>query len=135
MLRTAVLSLALSATLLALGYGTHAVPTASELADAKAMRQDAADKSAVAAGGKEQYAREMRKRLDELEPKYADLRDRAAHAQHDLDSKVEGVKSKRDAACRKLDALRDSGSDGWQKAKEDFETAFADLNAEFARFP
>jgi uncharacterized protein involved in exopolysaccharide biosynthesis len=142
MLRTSLLSLALSAALLALGCGNHGAPTAAtanELADAKATRQDAADKSAVAASGKEKYARDMRKRLDGLESKYTALRDRAAgadgRAKRDLDRQVEVVKVKRDAASRKLDALRDSGSDGWQKAKEEFETILADLNAEFEKSP
>lgn len=135
-----MLSLALVASALALGCGNSGLSpaaTSAELTAAKTHRQDTADQSAVADQAKVKYAREMRKRLDQLETKYAELRVRAAdadgRAKTDLERKLEAVKLKRDAACRKLDALNDSGSDGWQKAKEGFETVLVELYAEFEK--
>ena len=84
---------------------------------------------------KDDYARDMRKRLKELESNYVELKSRAAKAEgqakRDLEKKIEAAKEKRDEASRKLDVLSLAGSDGWQKAKTEFETAFAELKSVF----
>jgi hypothetical protein len=61
---------------------------------------------------RDEYVREMSKRLDELNVKYEELKGRASKAEgqakQDLDKKLNDAKVKRDAAAKKLDELKES---------------------------
>jgi len=132
MRHTAVLSLTLSVALLPLGCGTSSSPTPN----ANDKIRDAGDAAVEAAKAKrDEYAREMQKKLDELDAKCKALEQRAAEtkgdARKDLDEKVKVAKTKRDAAARKLDELKEAGADRWEKVKEGVGSAFDDLKKIF----
>jgi len=131
----AILSLAFTTTLLLLGCGTKSSSTTGtdpKVADAKEKIKDAVDATVAAAKSKrDEYARDMQKKLDELDATYKDLEHRAAAAK-DQDKKklvenVNAAKAKRDAAARKLDELKAASHDRWEKVKEGIENAFEDL--------
>jgi len=118
----AILSLAVSAALLPLGCepnGTGKI-------------KDAVDATVEAAKAKrDEYARDMSKQLDDLNAKYAALKDRADKAtgaeKKDLEKKLEEAKVKRDAATQKLEELKQAGADRWEKVKDGVGSAFDDL--------
>ncbi len=135
--QTKIFSLALYAALLAFGCGKDGPPvgvTPAQVAHAAALRKVAEDQSEEVAKEKVTYTRAMQKRLNEMEPRYAELKTRAGaaegQAKNDMQKKIDVVKTRRDEASRKLDDLKHHGSDGWQKAKEAFETALANLTRE-----
>lgn len=139
MRHTGILSLALSAALLPLGCGTKTSSTPasdSKMADAKEKIGAAVDATLEAAKGKrDEYVREMSKRLDELDAKNEELKGRAAKAEgqakKDLEKKLDEAKVKRDAAAKKLDELKEAGADRWEKVKEGVGSAFDDLKKVF----
>ena len=73
----------------------------------------------------------MSKRLDELNVKFEELKDRAAKAEgqakKELEKKLEEAKMKRDAAAKKLSELKEAGADRWEKVKEGVGSALDDL--------
>ena len=108
----------------------------SKTSIAKQKIKDAAEATAEAAQAKwDEYALEMSKRLDELNLKLEDLKDRAAKAEgqakQDLEKKLEEAKVKRDAAAKKLDELKEAGADRWEKVKEGVGNALDDLKKAF----
>ena len=135
MRHTIVLSIALAATLFPLGCG----PTTTSTPTTGSTRSDADDKvrkaeqagAEAAKAKRDEYAREMEKKLDELEVKYRALEKRAAEAEgdarKDLDEKVKVAKAMRDAAAKKLDELKEASHDRWEKIKDGVENAFDDL--------
>lgn len=134
-----ILSLAFSPALLLSGCETKPATTPapeSKTAIAREKIRDAADATNEAVKEqRDQYAREMHKRLDELNVKYEELKDRAAQAEgqgkQDLEKKLEEAKVKRDAAAEKLDELKEAGADRWEKVKEGVGNAFDDLQKIF----
>ncbi len=134
-----ILSLALSAALLVLGCGTNTSSTPdtnSKMANAKEKIRDATEATTEAAKAmRDEYAREMSKRLDELNLKYEELKGRTALAEDqtrkDLEKKLEEAKVKRDAAAKKLDDLKEAGADRWEKVKEGVGNALDDLKKMF----
>jgi TolA-binding protein len=139
MRHTGILSLALLATLLPLGCGTNTSSTPatnSQMSNAKEKIRDAVDATTEAAKAKrDEYAREMSKRLDELNVKYEELKGRAAkaddQARKGLERMLEEAKVKRDAAAKKLDELKEAGADRWEKVKDGVGSAFDDLKQVF----
>lgn len=138
MRHTGILSLGLSAALLSPGCSTNvpSSPADQRVSDAKAKVDDAAAATAAAGRAKrDEYARAMSKRLDELNVKYEELKGRAAKAEgqarKDLERKLDEAKVKRDAAAKKLDELKDAGADRWEKIKEGVGSAFDDLKKVF----
>ncbi len=138
MRRTAIMTLAISAALL-LGCSLNppSTPDAnSKTSNATEKIKDAVDATAEAAKAKrDEYAREMSKQLDELNVKYAALKDRADkatdQAKKDLEKKLEEAKVKRDAAAQKLEELKQAGADRWEKVKEGVGSAIEDLKKVF----
>ncbi len=136
---TGIIALALSATLLLLGCGptTPSTPESNaKMSNAKDKIKDAAKATTEAASAKrDDYAREMGKRLDDLNVKYDELKGRVARAEgqgkKDLEKKLEEAKVKRDAAARKLDELKEAGADRWEKVKEGVGSALDDLKKVF----
>ena len=104
--------------------------------DAKKKIGDAADATVEAAKAKrDDYAREMHKRLDELDMKYDELKARVAKADEQgkkgLQKKLDEAKVKRDAAAKKLDELKEASHDRWEKIKDGVGHAFDDLKKAF----
>jgi TolA-binding protein len=134
-MRLAILSLVFSATLLALGCGANSSPTTPpdpKVAEARDKISDASKATVEAAKAKrDEYARAMHKRLDELTVKYEELKVRAAKAEGqmktELEKKLEEAKVKRDVAAKKLDELKEASHDRWEKVKDGVESAFEDL--------
>jgi hypothetical protein len=128
-----ILSLALSAAFLSFGCSGS---TPAAVSNAKEKIGEAADATAAAAKVKrDEFARDMQKKLDELDGKYKALEQRAAEAKgdakKDLDEKVKVVKAKRDAAVKKLDEMKESSHDRWEKVKDGVGSAFEDLKKVF----
>jgi TolA-binding protein len=131
--------LALSAILLLPGCG----PTPSSTTDSNAKIsnatekiKDAAEATTEAAKAKrDDYVREMSHRLDELDLKHEELKDRAAKAEGqariDLEKKLEEARAKREAAARKLDELKEAGAERWEKVKDGVGDALEDLKKAF----
>jgi hypothetical protein len=106
------------------------------MSNAKERIGDAAKATTEAANAKrDDYARDMSKRLGELRVKYDELKDRAVKAEgqgkKDLENKLEEAKVKCDAATKKLDELKVAGADRWEKVKEGVGSAFDDLKRVF----
>ncbi|QJW94641.1 sll1863 family stress response protein [Frigoriglobus tundricola] len=135
MRRLAISSLLLSGALLGSGCGANTSPTTPpdpKVADARDKINDAEKATVEAAKSKrDEYARAMQKRLDELTAKFDALNVRAARAEgqtkKDLDTKLEEAKVKRDAAAKKLGELKEASHDRWEKVKDGVENAFEDL--------
>jgi TolA-binding protein len=135
MRHTGILALGLSVALLLAGCGpsTSSTPARdSKGSDADAKVGEAEKAAAEAAKAKrDEFAREMQKKLDELDAKYKALEKRAAVAQcdarKDLDEKVKVAKARRDVAARKLDELKEASHDRWEKVKDGVENAYEDL--------
>jgi Skp family chaperone for outer membrane proteins len=133
---TGIFIVAISLALLVLGCVPSSPDTKAKMDDAKKKISDAADATAEAAKAKrDDYAREMQKRLDELNVKYEELKGRAAkaddQARKDLEKRLEEAKVKRDAAASKLDELKEAGADRWEKVKEGVGNALDDLKKVF----
>jgi TolA-binding protein len=134
-----IVSLALSAALLSFGCGASNSSNASsdpKIKDAKDKIDDAAKATAEAAKAKrDEYAREMAKRLDDFDAKCKELEGRITKAEgqtkKDLEKKLEEAKAKRGAASKKLDELRDASADRWEKVKEGAGKALDDLKKTF----
>jgi hypothetical protein len=134
-----ILSLALSASLLPLGCGrnTSSTPSASsKMSNAKEKIEGTAAATAEAATAKrDEYAREMSKRLAEFDVKCKELEVRITQAEgqakKDLEKKLEEAKVKREAAAKKLGELKESGAERGEKVKEGMGSAFDDLKKVF----
>jgi len=132
---TAIVCLALSATLLLPGCGTQPSSNPdlnSKMSNAKEKISDAEKATVEAAKAKrDEYAREMHKRLDEFDVKCKELETRITTAEgqtkKDLEKKLEEAKVKRGAAAKKLDELKEAGADRWEKVKEGVGSALDDL--------
>jgi TolA-binding protein len=136
---TGILSLTLSAALLLLGCGTDTSstrPPDPKTANAKEKISDAEKATAEAARAKrDEYAREMHKRLDKFDAKCEELEARISktegQAKKDLEKKLEEAKVKRAAAAKKLGELKEAGADRWEKAKAGVGNALDDLEKVF----
>src|SRR5687768_16082841 len=136
---TGILSLALFAILVPLGCDTKTSSSPdnnSKVSNAKEKIGDAEKATAAAAKAKrDEYVREMSKRLDELNLKYDELSDRAAKAEgqgkKDLEKKLEAAKVKRDVAAKKLSEVKEASLDRWEKVKDGVGSAFDDLKKVF----
>jgi len=132
---TLILSLTFSSALLLIGCESKPTSTSdanSKISIAKEKVGEAADASVAAAKAKrDEYARGMQTKLDELDTKHKALEKRASEAKgdakKDLDEKVKASKAKRDAAAKKLDELKEASHDRWEKIKDGVENAFEDL--------
>lgn len=120
MRHTGILSLTLSAALLPLGCETNtsSTPTASsKMSNAKEKIKDAADTTAeVAKAKRDEYAREMSKRLAQFDVKCKELEVRITQAE---------------GQAKKLDEVKESGADRWEKVKEGVESALDELKKVF----
>jgi hypothetical protein len=106
------------------------------MSNAKEKIRDAVDATTEAAKAKrDEYAREMSKRLDEFDVKCKELEDRISKAEgeakKDLEKKLTEAKVKRDAAAKKLDELKAASADRWEKVKEGVGNALDDLKKVF----
>jgi signal recognition particle GTPase len=134
-----ILSLALSAALLPLGCDSNTSstpPTNSKMSNAKEKIEGAADATAEAAKEKrDEYTREMSKRLAQFDVKCKELEVRITkvdgQAKKDLEKKLEEAKVKCEAAAKKLDELKETGADRWEKVKEGVGSALDDLKNVF----
>jgi len=142
MRRIAMSAWLLVGSLIALGCEQKTPPTPvqekadQKAAEAKAKNKEAVDATVAAAQLKrDEYVVAMRKQLDDLDVKYAELKDRAAKAEgemkKELDKKVAEAKVKRDAAAEKLDELKSASADRWEKIKDGVGNAFDDLKKAF----
>ena len=119
-----MLSVALLATALSLSCSSSSNPSSKE-------QIAAADAKTAAAKAKhDERMRASQKTLDDLDEEYKALERRAAEtkgdAKKELDQKVKAAKDKRDAAAKKVNALRNAGHDQWEK--EVFEDVRKDLD-------
>ncbi|MCE9529598.1 MAG: apolipoprotein A1/A4/E family protein [Planctomycetes bacterium] len=133
MRKAGIFALALSAGLLPLGCNSSST---SPVSNAKEKIGEAAEATAAAAKAKrDEFAREMQKKLDELDTKIKALEQRASEAkgdaQKDLNDKVKVAKAKRDTAAKKLDELKEASHDRWEKVKDGVGNAFDDLKKAF----
>jgi len=106
------------------------------MSNANEKIREAADATNEAAKEKrDAFAREMHKKLDELDAKYDDLKTRASKAEGqaktELEKKLEVAKVKRDAAGKKLTELKEAGADRWEKVKDGVSNAYDDLKKAF----
>jgi TolA-binding protein len=129
-------TLAIAATLLLGCEKTTTKPADAKIANAKQKIGEAVDATIEAAKAKrDEYVREMSKRLDEMNVKYEELKGSAAKAEgqakKDLDKKLDEAKVKRDAAVKQLDELKNAGADRWEKVKDGVGSAFDDLKKIF----
>jgi hypothetical protein len=95
---TGIFILAISVTLLVLGCTPSSPDSKAKMDDAKKKISDAAGATAEAAKAKrDDYVRDMNKRLSELDVKYDELKARAAKADEqgkkDLQKKLDQAKS------------------------------------------
>ena len=133
------LSLTLSAALVLFGCGTNTTSSPESKAKATIAKDkigEAAEATADAARAKrDEYASAMSKRLDELNAKYEELKDRTAkadaQAKKNLEKKLEEARVKRDVAAAKLEELKTAGADRWEKIKDGVGNAFDDLKKAF----
>jgi hypothetical protein len=133
---TGIFILVISVTLLVLGCNPSSPDSKAKVDDAKKKIGDAADASAEAAKAKrDDYVRDMNKRLSELDVKYDALKARAVKADEkgkkDLQKKLDEAKVKRDVAAKKLDELKETSHDRWEKVKDGVGNAFDDLKKIF----
>jgi len=110
--------------------------TDQKAAEAKAKSKEALDATVAAAQAKrDEYAAAMRKQLDDLDAKYAELKDRAAKAEgdakKDLDKKLAAAEVKRAAAAAKLEELKTASADRWEKIQVGVGDAVDDLKKAF----
>jgi hypothetical protein len=127
-----ILSLALSATLMPLGCSTNPSPTP----DANEKIKDAEKATVEAARAKrDEFVRDMQKKLDEFDAKYKELEQHAVEAKgdakKDLGEKLKVAKTKRDVAAKKLDEVKAATHDRWEKIKEGVGSALDDLKTVF----
>jgi hypothetical protein len=128
-------SLAFAAALLVVGCEkstSSTKPSDQKVTSAKEKIGEAADATAAAAKAKrDDYARDMQKKLDEFDAKYQALEKRAAEAKgeakKDLDEKVKVAKAKRDVGAKKLSELKEASADRWEKVKDGVGSALDDL--------
>lgn len=84
---------------------------------------------------REENLKQMRADLDALQLKYEDLKVRAAKEKGDakieIDKKVAAAKVKLDEAEASLKEAKDAGPDRWEKIKEGFKGAAAELKSMF----
>jgi arginine utilization protein RocB len=130
------LFLSLAVSLLVLGCTQSSRETKAKMDEAKKKISDAVDATAEAAKAKrDDYVREMNKRLEELDAKYEDLKSRTAkadeQARKDLQKKLDEAKVKRDVAAKRLVELKEASYDRWEKVKEGVGNAFDDLKKAF----
>jgi peptidoglycan hydrolase CwlO-like protein len=121
---TGLLPLALSGALVLLGCETNpSSPTTSDATTQAAMAK------------RDEYVREMSKRLDEFDAKCKELDDKISKAEgqakKDLEKKVAEAKVKREAAAKKLEELKEAGGDRWEKVKDGVGNALDDLKKVF----
>jgi DNA anti-recombination protein RmuC len=120
MRHTGIVSLAFSAALLTLGCGTN--PSSTAPTESAKVKRD-------------EYVREMSKRLDEFDAKCKQLEARITkeegQAKQDLEKKLEQAKVKRDAVAKKIDELKEASGDRWEKVKEGVGNALDDLKKVF----
>lgn len=124
--------LAISVALLSLGCKPNDPATDAKVTRAKEEIKHAAAATADAAAAlRDQYAKEMRKQLEVLDAKTADLQEKAAkasgQAKVDLEKKLEEAKVKHADAAKKLEELKGASAERWEKLKEGFGKAFDDL--------
>jgi hypothetical protein len=129
---TGIFILAISVTLLVLGCNPSSPDSKTKVDDAKKKIADAANASVEAAKAKrDDYVRDMNKRLSELDVKYDALKARVVKADEkgkkDLQKKLDEAKVKRDVAAKKLDELKVTSHDRWEKVKNGVGNAFDDL--------
>lgn len=115
---------------------TSASSTGSKTAQAEAKIAEAGHATAAAAREKrDEYAREMHKRLNEMDVKLGDLEGRAAKAEgqgkKDLEKLLAEGKVKRDAAAKKLEEMKEAAPERWEKVKDGVAHAFDDLKHHF----
>ena len=133
---TGNLFLALSCALVLLGCVPNSPDTKAKIADTEKKLSDAEKATVEAAKARrDDYSREMHKRLDELDVKYEALKARAGKAEDqdkkELDKKVEEAKVKRDVAAKKLHELKEASHDRWEEVKDDVGHAFDNLKEVF----
>src|ERR1017187_1539620 len=119
---TGIFIMAFSVALLVLGCTPSSPDSKAKMDDAKKKIGAAADATAEAAKAKrDDYVRDMNKRLSELDVKYDELKVRATKADEqnkkDFQKKLDQAKIKRDAAAKKLDELNEASHDRWEKVK------------------
>jgi membrane-bound lytic murein transglycosylase B len=142
MLRIVMPCLLLAGCLAAFGCEKKGPPTPVEktadrkAAEANVQNKQAVDASVAAAEAKrDEYAVAMRKRLDELDVKYAELQRRAEKSEGEmkteLDKQVAQARVKRDAAAVKLEELKTASAERWEKIKDGVGNAFDDLKTAF----
>jgi uncharacterized protein YhaN len=147
MLRLSMSGLFLAGSLVAIGCEQKTAPNVApptpvqatadqKAAEAQVQNREAVDATIAAARAKrDEYAVAMRKQLDELDVKYADLQQRAAKAEgemkKELDRKTAEAKVKRDAAAVKLEELMSASADRWEKIKDGVGDAVDDLKKAF----
>jgi hypothetical protein len=128
-------SLTFAASLLLVGCEkstSSTKPSDQKFTNAKEKIGEAADATAAATKAKrDDYARDMEKKLDEFDAKYQALEKRAAEAKgdakKDLDEKVKVAKAKREVAANKLSELKEASADRWEKVKDGVGSALDDL--------
>lgn len=85
----------------------------------------------LAAQKKEEYQRELNKKLADLDRQIDEWKAKAAkasaEAKVEMDKKLEALKEKRDAVARKMKELGDSTSAAWDDLKTGLEKAYDEL--------
>jgi len=125
-------SLIVTATLLPIGCSSSSStpsPADKKVNEAKEATSEAAKAK------RDEFSRDVQKKLDDLDVKYKDLEQRANAAKAEdkkkLDEKIKVAKVKRDVVAKKLDELKEAPLDRWEKIKEALESAFDELKKAF----
>ncbi len=107
-----------------------------KVAEAQVKINEANTATAAAADAKrDEYAAEMRKQLDALDAKTAEMKAQAAKAEgeakKDLDKKLAAAQVRREAAVARLEELKTASADRWEKIKDGVGSAFDELKKSF----
>jgi hypothetical protein len=94
-------------------------------------RADAGSKETPTLAARDEAVAAYKTRLDDVDKKIADLKDRAGKATGDEKTKLEGklkdATTKREAVGKKVDELKAAAADKWEGVKKDTDAALEDL--------
>lgn len=84
---------------------------------------------------RDEYAKKIQRKLDEWDSDIEELKDKLAAASADakvaMDDKLKQLSKQRDEISDKLDELQDAGEDVWEDVRDNIESGWKHVTAEF----
>ncbi len=126
----------LSMVAIMIAFGSPAFAATSEQVSKEAGEAvDAA--TAYANESKDEFAREMRANLADVEADISDLKNRAGAAAEDargrIDERIAELEKKRDAMKKRLDKLSNSSDRAWKRMKSGLERAWSEVKVAYKK--